>query len=322
MKNSIAIGALALAAVAGSARADLQVREFIQNSALSISGFGSTSNSGFVQANIPAGSRIERAYLYAASVWNNPVSSVTLAGKNLSLANATVLAPNSNPATTVRWDVTSIISSTFVGGLQNFSITENGNNDGQVLVVAYSNPSTQGFTSIIVDGELRTQGDSFRLNFANPYAGGNMLVSLASSFSRQPSYQYTRIDVTTNSTANRRLTTSAGGSDDGERANGGLITVGGIGDSPTNPDPFAYPDDFDLAERTDDEYYNLALGNSANANPFIMPGDTFVQFDTINPSNDDNVFGMFITSEFRIIPAPSSVAMLGLGGLLAARRRR
>ena len=320
MKTSIAIGALALAAVAGSAQADLQVREFIQNSALSIDGYGSLSNNGFLQANIPAGSTIQRAYLYAASIWNfQRVFDVTFNGNRLSLASATTLGPNTNPATTVRWDVTSIIASSFTGGLQNFSITEDGDNDGAVLVVAYSNASTQGFTSIILDGELSTGGDTTQFNFANPYSGGDFLVSLASSFSRQPSGQASEIAVSTNSTNNRLLTSSAGGQDDGEGANGALMTVGGIGDSPTNPDPFASPS---RGPRVDDEYYNLALGNVADANPFILPGDTFLRLNTVNPSNDDNIFGMFITSQFRIIPAPSSVAMLGLGGLLAARRRR
>lgn len=301
------------------ALADLQVRQIIQNAALSIDGFGSSSNSGFVQANIPAGSTIQRAYLYASSVWDNPVHGVNFHGNALSLGSASVLGPNLNPATTVRWDVTNIIASSFTGGLQNFSISENGDNDGAVLVVAYSNSSTQGFTSAILDGELSTTGDTTRFDFINPYSGGNFLVSLASSFSRQPSGQATEIDVSTNSTTNRRLTSSAGGQDDGEGVNGGLMTVGGIGDSAANPDPFG--DAFD-GPRIDDEYYNLAWGNLANTAPFISMGDNFVSLTTVNPSNDDNVFGMFITSEFGIVPAPGSIAVLALAGLNARRRRR
>lgn len=331
MKNTrLSIAPIAATAVlclsAAPALADLRVLEHIPNAALSIDGFGSTTNSGFVQANIPAGSTIQRAYLYAASVWNNPVFGVNFNGNALSIGSATILGPNSNPATTARWDVTSIIASSFTGGLQNFSITENGDNDGAVLVVAYSNASTQGFTSVILDGELSTGGDTTQFNFANPYTSGDFLVSLASSFSRQPSGQYTQINVSTNSTNNRLLTTSAGGQDDGEGANGGLMTVGGIGDSPTNPDPFGDP--FDGGPRTDDEYYNLALGNSANSSPFILPGDTFLRLNTVNPSNDDNVFGMFITSQFTlIIPLPpaamaGSITLLGLGAVRSFRRRR
>ena len=307
------------------ASASLVVQNVISNAALSIDGFGSTTNSGFIQANIPTGSTIQRAYLYATSVWDmSPVYGVTFNGSTLSLGSATILGPNQNPATTARWDVTSIIASSFTGGLQDFSIVENGDNDGAVLVVAYSNSSTQGFTSVILDGELSTGGDTSQFDFASPYTGGDFLVSLASSYSRQPSGQATEIDVTTNSTNNRRLTSSAGGQDDGEGARGGLITVGGIGDSPDNPDPCALPSQ---GPRIDDEYYNLALGNSANPDAFISHGDTFLRLKTVNPTNDDNVFGMFITSEFKItatpVPEPSmTLGIFGIGAIGALISRR
>lgn len=316
------------------ASAGLLVQELIPNAALSIDGFGSTTNSGVIQANIPAGSTIQRAYLYATSVWDlSPVYGVTFNGNTLSLGSATTLGPNSNPATTVRWDVTNIIASSFTtGGLQNFSIVENGpvpTNDGAALVVAYSNLSTQGFTSVILDGELSTTGDTVQFDFASPYVSGDFLTSLAISHSRQPSGQATVIDVTTNSTNNRRLTRSAGGQDDGEGADGGLITVGGIGDSPTNPNPNGSPFS---GPGIDDEYYNLALGNSASATPFIRPGDTFLRLTTRNPSNDDNIFGLFITSAFQIssanitstsIPEPSiTLGIFGIGTIGALLSRR
>lgn len=296
------------------ASAGFIVREVIPDAALSIDGFGSTTNSGLIQTKIPIGSTIQRAYLYAASVWNkSSVYDVTFHGTLLPLSSAITLSPNSNPATTVVWDVTSIIASSFTGGLQNFNIVENGDNDGEVLVVAYSNPSTQGFTSVILDGELSTTGDTVEFNFASiPYTGGAFLVSLASSYSRQPSGQFTQIDVTTNSTNNRRLTTSAGGQDDGEGDDGALITVGGIGDNPANVAPTTKPMDTNL----DDEYYNLALGNSANPAPFILPGDTFLSLTTQNPTNDDNVFGMFITISPAPIPEPSmTLGIFGIGAI-------
>jgi hypothetical protein len=304
------------------------VQNVISNAALSIDGFGSTTNSGFIQANIPTGSTIQRAYLYATSVWDmSPVYGVTFHGNALSVGSATILSPDENPATTARWDVTSIIASSFTGGLQDFSILEDGQNDGAVLVVAYSNPSTQGLTSVILDGELSTGGDTVAFNFASPYTGGDFLVSLASSYSDQPSDQATEIDVTTDSTNSyRRLTTSAGGQDDGEAADGALMTVGGIGDNPTNPDPSASSSD-PSAPRIDDEYYNLALGNSANSAPFISSGDTFLRLKTVNTSNDDNVFGMFITSGFKStatsVPEPSmTLGIFGIGaiGILLSRR--
>ncbi len=102
-----------------------------------------------------------------------------------------------------------------------------------------------------------------------------------------------------------------------------LITAGGVGDNLSNPDP-----NCTVADQ-DDELYNLALGNSANASPFINAGDTFLKLLTVNPSNDDNVFGLFLTSTFGIenpkpVPEPATLTMLGLGalGLAALRRRR
>ncbi|OPF14980.1 PEP-CTERM sorting domain-containing protein [Microcystis aeruginosa KW] len=305
------------------ASAGFIVREVIPDAALSIDGFGSVSNNGVIQANIPTGSTIKRAYLYAASVWSmSPVSEVTFNGTELLLDDAITLSPNNNPATTVVWDVTNIIASSFTGGIQDFSIVEAEDNDGAVLVVAYSNFSTEGLTSVILDGELSTLGDTVEFNFA-PYTTGDFLVSLASSYSMQPSGQFTQIDVTTNSTKNRRLTTSAGGQDDGEDGNGALITVGGIGDNPANVDPNAQPD----VTNPDDEYYNLALGNSANSAPFISQGDKYLSLTTQNQSNDDNVFGMFITSGFKItatpVPEPSmTLGIFGIGAIGALISRR
>ncbi|GCA92756.1 PEP-CTERM sorting domain-containing protein [Microcystis aeruginosa] len=300
------------------ASAGFIVREVIPDAALSIDGFGSTTNSGLIQANIPTGSTIQRAYLYAASVWNNSIYPVTFEGNILDVSSAITLAPQlDNKATTVLWDVTDIIKSSVTIQNFNFNILEAGQNDGAVLVVAYSNPSTQGFTSVILDGELSTGGDTSQFDFASPYTVGDFLVSLASSYSRQPSGQFTQIDVTTYSTNNRRLTTSAGGADDrtpGESLeNGNLITVGGIGDNPANVDPTTKPMDTNL----DDEYYNLALGNSANPAPFISLGDTFLRLTTKNPTNDDNVFGMFITSGFKITatPVPEPSMTLGIFGI-------
>jgi len=120
------------------------------------------------------------------------------------------------------------------------------------------------------------------------------------------------------------LTTSAGGQDDGEGADGALITVGGIDDDPTNPGPFDSPL---LGPRIDDEYYNLALGNSDNTAPFISPGDKYLRLTTQNPTGDDNVFGLFITSGFKItatpVPEPSmTLGIFGIGaiGILLSRR--
>jgi hypothetical protein len=66
-------------------------------------------------------------------------------------------------------------------------------------------------------------------------------------------------------------------------ANGNLITVGGIGDTPDNPaDPLQEPGDGQPVRVIDDELYDLT--------PFLGATDTLVFVETINPDNSDNIF--------------------------------
>lgn len=351
---------------AGQAWATLTLFQSFQNAALSIDGGTDPTTNGpasALQSNVPNGSTVAAAFLYVADVFgSNPSASgsVTLAGNVLNLSTFTKLAPNTNPANTYRLDVTSIMRPIIegTGGLQTHTYTESnpGIFDGAVLVVAYRNASTVGGTAIILDGELAQAGDSTDLIFASPYAGGSVFMSLADSFSccdstsgtnPTPLGQVSTVDIVTSSHASRRLTQCAGGNDDGGFNGSGfnsiLMTAGGIGDNPANPLPNC------TGGAGDDELYDLSQGNATDSSPFLALGDTSITFNTRNPSFDDNIFALFITSAIQVgsvddttiptddapptddtppppgVPAPATLLLLGVGLLgtaIASRKRR
>jgi hypothetical protein len=179
-------------------------------------------------------------------------------------------------------------------GVVIFTITEDPTSqyDGCALKVIWDDPTTGTNSIFIFWGHQQTTGDTFVINFAPliPEAFATpMEFSLGISFSFQPS-TFTQVDVNS-----MRLTTSAGGQDDGEPAVGGIITLGGTGDTAANPDPFAPAITPSLP---DDELYDLR--------PFVMPGDTSVTIFTLNPSNDDNVFlaNLFLRNVEAVTPCP------------------
>ncbi len=333
MYSKALLAGVASATLAGApAHAELLLRNLFQDAALSVDGWGDTASQGQLQANVPSGSQVLRAYLYTPSIWNFvPVFPVTFGGQSFQLSDGIQLTPNNNPATTMLYDVTSIVKPVIeggTGGIYNFTINDGGGNDGAVLVVAYSNAETQGRSALVLDGELATGGDTTLVNFAAPFTSGDFIMSLGISFSRAFSFQTTEIDITTSSNPlARRLASCAGGNNDGFGQNGALITAGGVGDLPGNPDP-----NCEFNEDFDDELYNLSVGNTVNPAPFLTFGDTWLRLNTINPSNDDNVFGMFITSGVRIanvdgpsigVPEPGTMAIMGsaLLGIGVMRRR-
>lgn len=264
---------------------------------------GSATGGGEIDALVPTGSRIEKAFLYESTFdASQPAGSVTLSSgsSSVSVSDFTDLGANGF-LEAHRADVTSFVSQIVGSGSANGyafnvgNIVGNNSVDGYALVIVYSNPNETNRTISLLDGFSASSGDNFTLNFGtplNPDANFSAQMSLGIGFGFQPSGQYSTINVN-----GRPLTSSAGGQDDGVSNNGGLITIGGIGDSPTNPtDPTANDS---AGFRTDDELYNLALGNGQSSTPFVKAGDTVIKVDTLNPSNDDNIFfaGFNITSK-------------------------
>jgi len=165
--------------------------------------------------------------------------------------------------------------------------SESASVDGAILSLIFNDPAVTSDRSVaLLFGATKPTGDQFRLEMSRPVNPSDpsavLEMSLGISFGYQGgTQQYSTVDVN-----GRRLTSAAGGQDDGENSNGALITVGGAGDVASNPsDPNAMP----LSPRDDDERYNLL--------PFISNGDRAIVVDTANPSNDDNIlFAAFVAN--------------------------
>lgn len=310
---------------------------FNGNGNWSLDGCGSNSTPVCtVSAVVPTGSTIEAAFLYS-SLYNlsGPVAvpTVTFEGITYSGADWTSLG-SYNPDATVpsftlgayRTDVTAQIAAAVGGGSDfafNFTVDSenpNGNIDGEVLAIIYSNPAEQERTIAFLDGFSTSGGDTTTLNLADPLSAAQLadadfeaMLSLGIGFGFQPSDQFSTVDVN-----GVNLTTCAGGQDDGGGFNGGLITVGGLGDSTDAPTCTASNN-----VRDDDELYSLV--------PFLSEGDTTISIETENPSLNDNIFfaGVNITAVAGVdddppssVPEPGSLALLGLGLLGVAFSRR
>ena len=174
-------------------------------------------------------------------------------------------------------DVTSLVKSKINSappGTVDFTINEAATDmtDGVLLVVIFDDPAqTTDNTVMLMFGAQQSAGDELAFDLANPIdlTDPNIALdfSLAISGSAQDVYdQHTEIDVN-----GQRLTSWAGGSDDGTTdMDGALFTVGGLGDSNANPpDPMAH----DYGDkRYDDELYSLL--------PFVSTGDTRIALHT------------------------------------------
>jgi Ca2+-binding RTX toxin-like protein len=311
-RRLVTVSAFAVAVLAinaGAAHATLQLLKpnpnvpatFVGKGGYSADGLGQNAVGGTVQAEVPAGSTVVRAYLYGTYFG---AATPSLVDRTLDFdGNGVVLdfLTNSEPGpccalATARAEVTNQVRAKVGGGggIFDFAInTDPGTLDGVALVVIYANPSSSDGTIAILDGGSKQAGDSTVFPLAGPLdtsiANFGARMSLGSGFSFQGAAghvcsggQFSTVSVNT-----QPLTNCAGNYDDGLANDGALITVGGVGDSLDNPTPPppAMPTE-------DDELYNLL--------PFLHAGDTQIVIDTTNPSGDDNLFLAVIQFSARV----------------------
>lgn len=234
----------------------------------------------------PAGAVVRKAYMAFTSLgysFQPLLASPLLEGQAVPLAMET---PSPMGAYNYFADVTDLVRDKVdnaAAGPVDVMLTETDTyyHEGTVLVVIFDDPAVTDPQSVtLLYGAINPAGDTYGVTLTHPIdktdPSTHMDMSLGISYGyQQYGDQYSTIDVN-----GRRLTTAAGGADDGQLANGALLTAGGVGDSLSNPaDPYALPN---AGERSDDELYNLL--------PFVNDGDTTVQVNTDNPSGDDNVF--------------------------------
>jgi hypothetical protein len=291
--RTVSVAVFTLTAVlifATAANASLTINYvFNGHGGFSSDGLGQNGTGGTVEADVPAGSTVQKAFLYGTYYFNAApsVADRTIDFDGTMVETVQISGPVSGccELSTTRADVTAQVAAKVGGGggITSFAVnTDPDLLDGVALVVVYSNAAQPENTIAILDGSASTTGDTATFVLASPLdktvPGFQATMALGSGFSYQGidghvcgGGQFSLVDVNS-----QRLTSCAGNYDDGVGNNGGLITVGGVGDSIDNPaDP-------NTQTGTDDELYNL--------DPFLAQGATSIEIKSSNPSDNDNLF--------------------------------
>jgi len=270
----------------------------------SADGLGQKQAGGTLQADVPAGSTVKKAFLYGTySGGTDPPEAQRTIDFDGTTVVTTKIGDDGTFLATTRADVTAQVAAKVGdgGGITNFAVNNDpfdpsGGLEGVGLVVVYSNPTLPTRTVAVLDGSADQGGDTTIFTYASPLdkeiEGFSATMSLGVGYGFQGGSsetagtsacgtelpQFSLVDV--NGT---RLTSCAGNYDDGFGFNGALITVGGVGNDTLNPaDRFQQPADGRDPRVEDDELYDIA--------PFTTQLDTDLTITSSNPSQDDNLF--------------------------------
>lgn len=283
------------------------------------------SPSGPLSAEIPAGSTVEQAFLYAVTQFDPTVASVTVELDDVSYDLAPTVADTYDGCCDLLSfkytgaDLTAQVAAKFASdgpGVITFVAEEIvpgiETTDGVALVVIYSNPSEPFRTIFVADGSLAATGATTVISLADPLdktiPGFEATLALGISFSAQDQSGFASdqcgVDDNQGSTVDingERLTSCAGNFDDSidEISNGNLITVGGVGDVADNPsDPFQFPADGAIPRVADDEFYDLE--------PFLAQGIEDITMETVNASLDDLIFLSVLSITAEAVQCPEA----------------
>ena len=278
---------------------------------LSVDAVGSDLSFGTVEVSKPAGGVVKKAYLAVAATGGYAKAfedgDVRIEGHGVIWENT---IRNNVGSWNALADVTAYVESTINAAppgpvLIDFGETHSDLIDGAVLAVVFETPaaSSENYVALYFGAQAQ-RADSFFVDFPSPvptdFSDARYEIGVGISYSlqsRDSSDQYTIIEVN-----GKRLTTSAGGPDDGSPSPGALVTVGGFDDSPANPaDPYAKP----VNMASDDELYDLR--------PFLTAGDTRAIIKTSSP-NEENLFFASVFSN----PSSSRETAAASTALLAA----